>query len=341
MAFKLDILNSRLFVRTLFLQVYSRWRTFFKFGRIKAIYVSEPKSKSEDFNWVKMINTERHLTKVLFGPWMGELGFEILYWAPLVNYLSKKGDISLSRGGISILYPGLQYLDIFDRLDNTAWIRAQNDRKRILGGEKQRKWTFKELKLTNYFISTITTKDIKILHPNNLFELYGFSSGKERNFQEKLLKDYVNVFDKEFKKLALNSKRANKSCLIATYTREGLSSEQLNNFFKTEKFKKLVSNKEMCFLSNTFGDNSHEFVVPNQKVEDKIVYRNNLEHKIQQMLTCKMIITTDGGLAYLSVLLGKDTYAIRGSGDYWSEHHYQLAKYMSKLKRCKYVIVNI
>jgi hypothetical protein len=59
---------------------------------------------------------------VLAGPWLGEVGFELLYWLPFLRWAVReypplRGQlVVLSRGGVSSWYAGLadRYLDLFD-----------------------------------------------------------------------------------------------------------------------------------------------------------------------------------------------------------------------------------
>lgn len=80
-------------------------------------------------------------TPLVFGPWTGELGMELLYWAPWVNSISQPGDLIISRGGVNFLYPKTDnYLDIFSYTDNKWWEIYQQSQLEIYGGEKQRSW---------------------------------------------------------------------------------------------------------------------------------------------------------------------------------------------------------
>ncbi len=59
---------------------------------------------------------------VLVGPWTGEVGFELLYWAPFVRWAVREANIAperitiLSRGGTQSWYglEGASYRDVFD-----------------------------------------------------------------------------------------------------------------------------------------------------------------------------------------------------------------------------------
>ena len=61
-------------------------------------------------------------TPVLAGPWLGEVGFELLYWIPFLRWAVsefpglRRQLVIQSRGGVASWYEGLatRYVDLFD-----------------------------------------------------------------------------------------------------------------------------------------------------------------------------------------------------------------------------------
>ncbi len=75
---------------------------------------------------------------ILVGPWTGEVGFELLYWAPFVRRVIERFDIDpgrvtvLSRGGTASWYgmEGVRYLDILDLCTPEEFrLRTRKERK--------------------------------------------------------------------------------------------------------------------------------------------------------------------------------------------------------------------
>lgn len=56
---------------------------------------------------------------IVLGPYRSEIGFEVLYWLPFLNWALKKYGISsdrclaLSRGGMGRLYPAKEAVDLY------------------------------------------------------------------------------------------------------------------------------------------------------------------------------------------------------------------------------------
>lgn len=75
---------------------------------------------------------------VIAGPWTGEVGFELLYWIPFLNWLAEQGLdprrlVIVSRGGAASWYRHLtsRYVDILDLVTPTEF------RERTAGKKKQ------------------------------------------------------------------------------------------------------------------------------------------------------------------------------------------------------------
>ena len=68
---------------------------------------------------------------IVLGPWRSELGFEVLYWLPFLNWALKRYGISpdrciaLSRGGMGRLYPAKEAVDLYT-LRTVDQVRLEN-----------------------------------------------------------------------------------------------------------------------------------------------------------------------------------------------------------------------
>lgn len=68
---------------------------------------------------------------IILGPWRSEIGFEVLYWQPFLNWALKYAGIpperciALSRGGMGMLYPAEKHIDLYT-LRGVDGVRQQN-----------------------------------------------------------------------------------------------------------------------------------------------------------------------------------------------------------------------
>src|SRR4051794_25018671 len=82
---------------------------------------------------------------VLVGPYVGEVGYEVLYWIPLVRRLLEEHGIppravvAVSRGGCASWYEGVadEYVDALDILALEEYVHRLDQRRRAAGDQKQ------------------------------------------------------------------------------------------------------------------------------------------------------------------------------------------------------------
>jgi hypothetical protein len=87
----------------------------------------------------------RRGTPVLVGPWVSEIGFELLYWIPLLRRLLEHHGVApgqvtaISRGGVGDWYLGVadHYVDIHDLVGLDEFRAAQAARVASAGDQKQ------------------------------------------------------------------------------------------------------------------------------------------------------------------------------------------------------------
>lgn len=82
---------------------------------------------------------------VIAGPWMSEVGFELLYWIPLLRRLLRRHRIApervtvVTRGGAGVWYGDMaaHVIDIFDLVSVERFRRFEERRQRAAGHQKQ------------------------------------------------------------------------------------------------------------------------------------------------------------------------------------------------------------
>jgi len=116
---------------------------------------------------------------VLAGPWLGEVGFELLYWVPFLRWVVE--DLGLdparvaivSRGGAESWYRGLgaRYFDLFDQLEPQEFRRRNERRRQELGEQKQLRMTAFEDEVVSWFKRELGESKLEILHPSLMYRL--------------------------------------------------------------------------------------------------------------------------------------------------------------------------
>jgi len=112
---------------------------------------------------------------ILIGPWTGEVGFELLYWIPFLEWvrarwqLSPEREVIVSRGGVAAWYgrSADRYVDIFELFSADEFRGAVAEEKR----KHRRPGAFDE-RVTEAVIRHRGLGEVDMLHPGLMFRAF-------------------------------------------------------------------------------------------------------------------------------------------------------------------------
>ncbi len=112
---------------------------------------------------------------ILIGPWTGEVGFELLYWIPFLEWararwqLSPEREVVVSRGGVASWYgrSADRYVDIFELFSADEFRDAVAEEKR----KHRRPGAFDE-RVTEAVIRHRGLGEVDMLHPGLMFRAF-------------------------------------------------------------------------------------------------------------------------------------------------------------------------
>jgi len=112
---------------------------------------------------------------ILIGPWSGEVGFELLYWIPFVEWVRSQWDLTsrrqivISRGGVASWYGAAHedYEEIFSRSSPEEFRAAIAEEKR-----KQRRSHDYDATLVDHVTAAHGLQDVSVLHPGLMYRLF-------------------------------------------------------------------------------------------------------------------------------------------------------------------------
>jgi hypothetical protein len=111
---------------------------------------------------------------ILVGPWTGEIGFELLYWIPFLEWFRTRWRVQterlviLSRGGVESWYgmPGARYVDILSLMSPSVFRqRADHD--------KQRRLSPFDNELVSSALQQSGVNQFTHLHPQLMYRAFG------------------------------------------------------------------------------------------------------------------------------------------------------------------------
>jgi hypothetical protein len=116
---------------------------------------------------------------VVAGPWLGEVGFELLYWVPFLRWSAARLGIhpdrfiAISRGGTAAWYTpfATRYVDVFEHVSAETFRDQHDSRVRDLGEQKQTRVTAFDRELVDAAVRRAYGTDWSLLHPSRMYEL--------------------------------------------------------------------------------------------------------------------------------------------------------------------------
>lgn len=252
---------------------------------------------------------------IVVGPWLSEVGFEALYWAPFVSRCVQRFSIDpervkvLSRGGAGLWYHGCNrhYSEIFD-LVTPAEFKSENDlrtsRTRL---QKQVAETDFDKRLLKLAGLDKGLEDGLWLHPRYMYRLF---NGYWHMFQPLSVVDTYTLHEPRPKPALPEGTGLTPGEYVAVkfYFNDSFPDDARNRDFIARLLRSL-SRKHRVVLLNTglvLDDHSE----PGRQGEgiidlsDRIQPRDNLDFQTRILANSKAFFGTYGGFSYIAPYYG-------------------------------------
>ena len=116
---------------------------------------------------------------IVAGPWLGEVGFELLYWAPFLAWFAERFDVGperllvLSRGGTASWYRpfAARYADAFDQVSPETFKIEHDARVGDIGEQKQTRVTAFDRDLLAVATRDAGLRQWHLLHPSAMYDV--------------------------------------------------------------------------------------------------------------------------------------------------------------------------
>ncbi|SME98580.1 hypothetical protein SAMN06265365_107183 [Tistlia consotensis] len=117
---------------------------------------------------------------IVVGPWLMEVGFELLYWIPFLRAaLARQGVppervVALSRGGVADWYGGLagRYCEIFELIDRERFVAGNAEMERESQGKKPFEATAFERELVGLAAGRLGLERPAVLFPGLMYRMF-------------------------------------------------------------------------------------------------------------------------------------------------------------------------
>jgi hypothetical protein len=287
--------------------------------------------------WLEQRQIERELAAVaagdgpiVVGPWLSEVGYEVLYWRPFLTWMCDRYRIdperviAVSRGGVADWYSGIasryvELLDLFPPDDFTARNaarRAGGDQKQLALGEFDRE-----------IVSRVTATHLhgrtpRILHPSLMFRLF-----RRFWFGDRSLDFFLShvQFERMAPPPALGRALPPRYAAVKFYTGPAVPDTPEHRRALRGLVARLAESTPIVVLDTGLSLDEHrDFLfdgIPNvTMLGESMTPATNLAVQTQVIARASLFLGTCGSLAWLAPMLGVPTVGVYADDRFLATH---------------------
>jgi hypothetical protein len=294
-------------------------------------------------------NTNRPL---IVGPWLSEVGFELLYWIPFLNWVKTYRPFAaeriyvVSRGGVAPWYRniGVNYIDLFD-FYTPEQFRARNEERLAQGKQKHLLLSEFDREILKVVYQHLGRKQVDHLHPMYMYRL--FYPFWKQNMSIGLLDEFAS-----FERLPaidasdVTSHLPKDYIAVRFYFNESFPDNEENKLFVMSLLETLTETNDIVLLNPDLHIDDHWDMRPGRNprihtVDHLMTPRNNLDIQTKVISRARAFVGTYGGLSYLAPLYGVTSLAFYSQRDRFNVQHLEVARRVfNRFKRGSYVVLD-
>ena len=282
----------------------------------------------------QLIRIARSNRTIIAGPWLGEVGFELLYWIPFLTWVASRFEIdrrrivAVSRGGPELWYRRIagSYYDVFDYFDPEQFRRANEKRRMEIGEQKQIQRSELDEEVIEKVVAVVGESNTAVLHPSLMYQLYrrfwwGHAStdsvracARFEPFQQSAPDAALDDLPSEF----VAAKFYFNDCFPST---EG------NRDFVRKAMESVARSIPVVSLATGLTlDEHNSYEIPSLRdISGLVDARSNLEIQSSIVARAKAFVGTYGGFSYLPPFLGVPSIGLHSDPKGFARTHYDLA----------------
>ena len=288
---------------------------------------------------------------IVVGPWLSEVGFELLYWIPFLNWVKtyRPFDIErlvvISRGGAAPWYRNItpNYIDLFD-FYTPEQFRAKNADRLQENKQKHLVLTEFDREILKVAYQHLGCKEVDRLHPMYMYRLF------YPYWKSQMSLDLVHQFA-SFERLPpidasdVTRHLPRNYTAVRFYFNESFPDTEENRAFVTRLIRTLSDAGDIVLLNPDLHIDDHwDLQIRHPRVhtiDHLMTPRNNLEIQTKVISQARAFVGTYGGLSYLAPLYGVTSLAFYSHGEKFSPRHLELARRVfGQMKRGSYVVLD-
>jgi hypothetical protein len=273
---------------------------------------------------------------IVAGPWLGEVGFELLYWVPFLRWCADRLEVNpeqfivMSRGGTASWYRPFasRYVDVFDQVSAETFRDQHDARVRELGEQKQNRVTTFDRDLVEAAMRHAHVVDWSLLHPSRMFELLNpYWWGHQSS-------DWVHAHVR-YAKLPEPppsgiSGMPSRYVAVKFYFNDCFPASAQNRAFVRDVLRTLAARGPVVALSTGLNLDDHGGVRVDEcgvrHLPEGIDLAQNLQVQSAVVAGADAFVGTYGGFSYMAPFYGVTSMAFYSNPDGFSQKHLQMAR---------------
>lgn len=256
---------------------------------------------------------------ILVGPFLSEVGFELLYWIPLLRWIKEKWQVEperlvvVSRGGTALWYEGLSghYLDVFDfttpesfaARSAARWESEQRQKQFVPRGEDE--------EIIAWARQRCGAANAEMLHPSLMYRLFGPVFQGQIPLDAMLKRARYERFTEPDLPRELASRLPQDYAAIRFYFRPSFPDTPRNRDFVRDLVGRIAKSIPVVLLNTGIDVDDHADCPANGTLSLKgfVTPSNNLDVQSRVIANARAFIGTYGGLSYLAPHFGVPSIA--------------------------------
>jgi hypothetical protein len=252
---------------------------------------------------------------IIAGPWVSEVGFELLYWIPFLRWATTAGGIDpqrlvvVSRGGCASWYSGIsgRYVDLFDYYTPESF-REKSEQRRTAGRQKPRTMTEFDRDVVKLVRQTLHLGNADLLHPTHMYRLFqAFWEGKAplEGIERFALRRPLPALEPD----AVAASLPGEFVAARFYFNDAFPDTETNRRFVADLLTAIAESTDVVLLNPaTRVDDLHDVPVPQRRrihtIAPLLSPRTSLDVQSRVVARARAFVGTHGGLSYLEPLYG-------------------------------------
>lgn len=279
-----------------------------------------------------MHRISRGHTPILVGPWLSEVGFELLYWIPFVRRLfhdyalAPERVIVVSRGGTLPWYCDIakSYFEILDHVSPPEFAERNKQREQRTGGKRQLAVSDFDRHIVQLAAERLGLRRFDLVHPAWMYELFGaFWCGWMDVHRLMAMCEHQPITERLDRPKGLPF--SGSYAAVKFYFSDCFPDTEANRRFVRQIITRVSRAMPVVLLNTGLQLDDHRDAGPDgpEMVFDAshlMKPANNLTVQTALVAHADVLFCTYGGFSYLGPLLGKPTFSFWSEPNFVSSH---------------------